>query len=89
MQLDDNVCRGSLIIHKEERLVVIGRGVGVNPLSGRPLAVHTQFAGWKVISVYALEREEVCIKEHRIIKDGTEVDFFFPGVVYKLPDYII
>ena len=77
MRLDDTVCRGSLIIHKGESYVVLGMS--------KPWADGTG-AGWKITST---PREgEWFIASTQYVNKTDEVDTFFPGAVFEIPDYI-
>ena len=80
MILDDTVCRGSLIIQNEVRYVVLGL---MTTPKGVMFGASTE---WKVIPVEDLKAGRGAgfsrFLEHE------EVDFFFGGVVWPLPDYI-
>lgn len=87
MKLDENVCRGSLISHRGESLVVVGLGVHVQARDGRWGYEITQHFGWRVMSVDQIENGGV-IDALRTLDKEQEVEMFFPGEVYALPDYI-
>ncbi|MHB0965307.1 MAG: hypothetical protein ACYC36_02525 [Bellilinea sp.] len=89
MKLDDSVCRGSLIIHKGVRWVVIGDGVFTeNTLSKWNGSTHKQFLGWRVILADDLEKAEITVGDLTTFKRYEEVDMFFPGVAYQVPYFI-
>lgn len=90
MKLDDTVCRGSLIIHKEDRLVVLGPGVHKTSSKytfGSRLHTQQRF-GWRVMEVSRLTGAEILVDSVRTIDKEEEVDTFFPGAVFEIPDYI-
>ena len=90
MKLDELVCRGTLIIHKSERLVVLGPGVHTSLSHGVFGGNHTQQRrGWRVIDTSVLEQDIIVIAEMRTVDKEQEVDMFFPGNVYPLPEGII
>ena len=72
MKLDDTVCRGSLIIHKGESYVVTGR----SSVWLDWVCLHTPKDGVWIIDGFM----------H--LSDADEVDTFFPGAVFEIPDYI-
>jgi hypothetical protein len=77
MKLDDTVCRGSLIIHKGESYVVLGRF---------ELSRDVKGSGWKINPT---PKEGVwSIAGANWIGLQQEVDTFFPGAVFEIPDYI-
>lgn len=86
MKLDELVCRGTLIIHKQERLVVIGPGVRIVARWGT--YNEQQRSGWRIMSTAQLKAAVILITAIRTVDNKEEVDMFFPGNVYPLPDYI-
>lgn len=80
MKLDDTVCRGSLIIHKGGSYVVLG--------VSKYWRVDVKFpvAGWKIIPT---PKDGVwCISAFEYADEDCDVDTFFPGAVFEIPDYI-
>lgn len=77
MKLDGNVCRGSLIIFNGESYAVVRKSD----------YRKTGFWQWWTFPIKNLEAGE--FKEYTIFSKVSEVDSFFPGNVYPLPDYII
>ncbi len=90
MKLDELVCRGTLIIHKGERLVVLGPGVHVanTPSAHLGRYMTQQRFGWRVMSADQFKPDAIRVCEMRTIDKEEDVDMFFPGSVYPLPDYI-
>ena len=79
MKLDENVCRGSLIIHHGHSYAVVGKCKATD-VFGRVAPIEK----WKVVRVDA----EQLIVEGETFVQSEEVDCFFPGVAYELPGYI-
>lgn len=82
IRLDDTVCRGSLIFHKGKRFVVLGR-LSTIVLQGSRYGVQT----WKIVEVQH-DVAEIRVGSVTAIARDAEVDAFFPGCVYELPDYL-
>lgn len=78
-KLDRRVCRGTLITHRGVLFVVISE----RPTTYYNLSVKK---GWKIASTEQLGKGVV--REVVWVEEFQEVDSFFPGVVYPLPDYI-
>jgi hypothetical protein len=84
MKLDDTVCRGSLVIHQGVTYVVLNTGVYVKrAVNGK---AYGRGARWKIT---ATPNEKWAISGGHYIDDTVNVDTFFPGEVYPVPDYII
>jgi hypothetical protein len=83
VKLDDTVCRGSLIIHKGESYVVIGRGVQATDMGHQV----TPFQTWRIVGVKVAEAGIVADR-HQVGCDA-EVEMFFPGAVFPLSEFII
>jgi hypothetical protein len=79
MKLDNTVCRGSLIFHNGIKYVALS-------LENAMLLSNPTTQAWRVIPVEDLKAGRV-IGFNRFLRDE-EVDMFFPGVVFPLPDYI-
>ena len=77
MKLDGTVCRGSLIIHKGETLVVLGKSRNWGDGTG---------AGWKLTPTP--KDGEWLIADTHYVDTWVEVDTFFGGAVFEIPDYI-
>jgi hypothetical protein len=81
MKLDGTVCRGSLIIHKGETYVVLAVGYGSTKAlheterKARKITPTPKDGKWHILSM-------------RYIDEGADVDTFFGGAVFEIPDYI-
>ena len=90
MKLDENVCRGSLIIHKGISYVVIGYGVHneqakVGQMFRGP---NIQKFGWRIKPTADFKPDQIHVSAVLTINKDEEVEMFFPGVAFELPDYI-
>ena len=83
MKLDENVCRGSLIIHGHASYAVV---------SGRAEVYHKgtlTYRGWAIMPVTWFKVDgSIYVGERIHVAENEEVEMFFPGVVYPLPTYI-
>ena len=82
MKLDENVCRGTLIIHGQKRYVVVSPRP--EPYSKGKLTCR----GWCIMPVEWLEAGSISVESRVHVTENEEVEVFFPGVAYELPDYI-
>lgn len=87
MKLDDTVCRGSLIIHNGETRVVTGLLRVMQPTQQGKFN-FSLVNGFKTCRVVNIDGVLDYIIDGDGIATNTEVDSFFPGVCYVLPDYI-
>jgi hypothetical protein len=79
MKLDGTVCRGSLIIHKGETFVVLGKSKNLADGTG---------AGWKITPTPKDGEWRIDATRYLDADDCDEVDTFFAGAVFEIPDYI-
>lgn len=66
-------------------------GVTYVVVSDRPVSYHKglfTFLGWAVIPVKDITGETISITTRQYAAENQEVDQFFPGNVFELPDYI-
>ena len=83
MKLDENVCRGSLVIINDQTHIIVGKCQQTRQHSP---TVHNMrlVPGYKTCFLdngdYVIRGEGIALED--------EVDMFFPGAVYELPDYI-
>lgn len=81
MELDDTVCRGSLVLYQGEWYVLIRR---VGPTSNHNRLEHLR--QWWAFAVKNID--EGFYNEYQIFYMNTEVEMFFPGEAYPVPKYI-
>ena len=80
MQLDETVCRGSLIIHC---------GISYAVVSERPESYSkgmVSFRGWAILPTADIASGVIAERIH--VSENEEVNMFFPGVAFAIPDYI-
>jgi hypothetical protein len=75
MKLDDTVCRGSLIIHKGDTYVVLAS-----------FRYGSKYGDWKITPT---PRDgEWHIPAVQYTNTDADVETFFGGAVFEIPDYI-
>lgn len=87
MKLDENVCRGSLIIHKGEKLIVVAPLRVMQPTTAGKFN-FSLVDGWKTCRAIAVDGGVDYIVDGKGLARTEDVEAFFPGAVYPLPDYI-
>jgi hypothetical protein len=87
MKLDETVCRGSLIIHKGQSRVVVGPLRVMQPMQPGEFN-FSLINGWKTCRIMDAGGSVDFVVDGNGIAHDEEVDSFFPGVAFELPDYI-
>ncbi len=90
VKLDAEVCRGSLIVHSGVTFVVLGKGGLPPPIrSANPedwARSHPKNVGWRILPVDKVDMVRYDKDWVEVIRFDKDVDSYFPGPVYDLPD---